>query len=208
MPSELMWEQGRPPHVYSETGRCYWLSLRPTWPSSSVTFIQPFASPEVDLEGMWLTTFRCLLLLKPPQLFFSLPFISSPVLLSCFLHGTSFSLRFVPPSLFLSLPVTQQRVASVNQVGPFSFAAPWLVLMMFPKRWRGQLRGHPSCSPLFTACRFMSPALFFSPFLPHSSSLSYHIFNIINIDRVLHLEPLLNNWLPRLMQALMVSAGG
>lgn len=28
-----------------------------------MTFIQPFASPEVDLEGMFLTTFMCLLLL-------------------------------------------------------------------------------------------------------------------------------------------------
>ncbi len=109
-------------------------------------------------------------------------------------------------SSFLSLSVTQQRVASVNQVRPFSLAGPWLVLMMFPKRWRGQLRGHRSCSRLFTASRFMSPALFFSLFLPRSCSLSYHIFNIINIDQALHLEPLFNNCLLRLIRALTVSA--
>lgn len=101
---------------------------------------------------------------------------------------------FCPPKSAL---VTQQREARVNQAGPFSFVGPWLVLMMFPKRWRGRLRGHSSCSALFTACRFMSP--------PPTLTLSYHIFNIINIDRAVHLEPLFNNCLPWLIQAVMVS---
>lgn len=71
---------------------------------------------------------------------------------------------------FPSVSVPQQRGASVNQAGPFSFAQPWLVLMMFPKRWKGQLRGHRSCSPPFTACRFMSLLSPFSLFCPHSHS--------------------------------------
>lgn len=110
--------------------------------------------------------FRCILFLSR---FFSLS-------LSLFL-----SQFFLSLSLFLSLSVTQQRVVSVNQARPFSLAGPWLVLMMFPKRWRGQLGGHRSCSPLFTACRFMSPlSLFFSlspplspSFLPHFQHYQY-----------------------------------
>lgn len=63
MPGELMWEQGQPPHVYSRLGGV----IESHWglhdPNTTMTFIQPFASPEVDLEGMWLTIFICLLLL-------------------------------------------------------------------------------------------------------------------------------------------------
>jgi len=39
----------------------------------------------------------------------------------------------------------------------------------------------------------------FPLFLHHFHSLSYHIFNIITIDWPVHLEPLFNNWLLRLI---------
>lgn len=65
MPGELMWEQGQPPHVCSRLGGV----IESHWglhdPNTTMTFTQPFASPEVDLEGMWLTIFICLLLLVP-----------------------------------------------------------------------------------------------------------------------------------------------
>lgn len=81
--------------------------------------------------------------------------------------------------------------------------------MMFPKRWKGQLRGHRSCSPIHCLQIYVSPLSFFSllPPLP-LFFFSSHIFNIINIDRAVHLEPFYNNWLRSLMLALMVSAGG
>lgn len=72
---------------------------------------------------------------------------------------------------FLSLSVPQQRGASVNQAGPFSFARPWLLLMMFPKRWKGQLRGHCSCSPHSLLADLCLSSLF-SLFCPHSHSFS------------------------------------
>lgn len=151
-----------------------------------------------------LRIYVCYYYYSPTRFFFFFLSVNPP----SFSHLSFLSLPVLLFSLSLSVSVTQQRVVSVNQAGPFSLAGPWLVLMMFPKRWRGQLRGHRSCSPLFTACRFMFPSLFFPLFLRHSRSLSYHIFSIINIDRAVHLEPLFNNWLPRLIWALMVSACG
>lgn len=114
-----------------------------------------------------------------------------------------------PPSLFLSPSVTQQRVASVNQAGPFSFRRALISADDVSKEVKGTTeRPQQLLSPIHRLQIYVSLSLFFPLFLPHSRSLSYHIFNIINIDRAVHLEPLFNNWLPRLIRALMVSAGG
>lgn len=66
--------------------------------------------------------------------------------------------------------------------------------MMFPKRWKGQLRGHCSCSPIHCLQIYASP-LFFLFSAPTPTLFLSHIFDIINIDRAVHLEPFYNNWL-------------
>lgn len=101
-----------------------------------------------------------------PLLFSTLvffPFCMQPISLSLSL---SLSISLSLFCSFLSPPVPQQRGARVNQARPFSFARPWLVLMMFPKRWKGQLRGHRSCSPHSPLADLCLSLLFFSSLPP------------------------------------------
>lgn len=124
----------------------------------SFTWVWPWrnVAPQIYMSAI----ISALQLISPP--FFHLFFPFCMQLLSFSLPLSLFLSRFCS---FLSLPVPRQRGASVNQAGPLSFARPWLVLMMFPKRWKGQLRGHRSCSPHSPLADLCLSSLFFS-FLP------------------------------------------
>lgn len=79
-----------------------------------MTFIQPFASPEIDLEGMHCSAFICLMLLVPGFQPLSIQLVLYSSLRICLL-ATFFSL-----SLFFCVP--QQRVVSVNQARALFFS--------------------------------------------------------------------------------------
>lgn len=63
-------------------------------------------------------------------------------------------------------------------------------------------------SPIHRLQIYVSPSLFFLSLSLPLCSISYHIFNIINIDWAVHLETFFNNWLPSLVEALMVCGCG
>lgn len=157
-----------------------------------MTFIQPFASPEVDLEGMRLSTFICLLLLVPSNSCFSPPFTFPLVLFSRFpMHPLSLC-------VFSASLIYTAEGSKCKSRGTIFFSRALISADDISKEVKGTTQRPPQLlSPIHRVQIYVS--LSFSLFLPHSHSLSYHIFNIINIDRSVHLEPLFNNWLLRLM---------
>lgn len=166
MPGELMWEQGRPPHVCSRLGRCYWLSLRPTWPSSTMTFIQPFASPEVDLEGMCLTAFICpLYYYCPPTRVFP-PFIFPLVLFSRFCMCALPPLHPPTPPFCLSLGCTAEGSKCKSSRAVF-FRRALISADDVSKEVTGTTqRPTQLLSPIHRLQIYVSPSLFFPSFSP------------------------------------------
>lgn len=171
-----------------------------------MTFIQPFASPEVDLEGMRPTAFICLLPSdsSPHSLYF--PTLS--FFFSSLLHATSFSF-FLLFFLFLSRLHSKRVARQCKSSQAVFFCWPLISADDVSKEVKGDNSEATAAALLYSTppdlCLPLS--LFFS--LPPALALfSYHIFNIINIDRAMHLEPLFNNCLLRLLEALMASAHG
>lgn len=163
-----------------------------------MTFIQPFASPEVDLERMWLCAFMLAIIIAHHLVVFSPLSFAQPVLLSHFSWFFSLFVFFFLP--FLSLPLSLCYTAEGRKCkssGTIFFSRALISADDVSKEVKGTTQRPPQLlSPIHCVQIYVPPLLSFFPlFLHHSCSLSYHIFNIINIDWAVHLEPLFNNWL-------------
>lgn len=120
------------------------------------------------------------------------------------------------PSLFLSLPFLFLSVSpgspaegsTCKSSRTIFFCTALISADDVSKEVKGTTQRPPQLFPPFTACRFMSLLALFLLSAPTPTRFLSHIFNIINIDRAVHLEPFYNNWLRSLILALMVSAGG
>lgn len=177
-----------------------------------MTFIQPFASPEVDLERMWLCAFMSAIIIAHHLMFFSPParFISPLVLLSHFFFLFVFFFSLLP-SLSPSLCCTAVG-RKCKSSGTIFFSGVLISADDVSKEVKGTTqRPLQLLSPIHCVQIYVPPptsphphhhhhlSLFFPLFLCHSCSLSNYIFNIINIDWAVHLEPLFNNWLLQLI---------
>lgn len=158
-----------------------------------MTFRQPFASPEVDLEGMCPSIISAV---QPPPFHFP----TGP-----FLAVVSMPLHF---SLFLPFSVSQQKGSKCKSSRAVFFRGALISADDVSKEVRGDNSEATAAALLYSPPSDLCLLLSFCPLSPHSRSLFYHIFNIISIDRAVHLEPLFNNWLLWLIRALMVSACG
>lgn len=155
---------------------------------------QPFTSPEIDLEGTFLVCV-CSYYDLTNYVFFPLPSFSS-----CPCLSLSFFFPLSPVSSTAEGDGCKSR-------GSIFFSEALISADDVSKEVKGTIqRPLQLLSAIHHAQIYVSLFIFFPFFLRHSRSLSYHIFNIINIDWAVHLEPLFNNWLPRLIQTLMVSA--
>lgn len=88
----------------------------------------------------------------------------------------------------------QQRGIGVNQGRTFSLAEALISADDVSKEVKGDNSEATTAALPYSLCSDLCFSFFI--FLHHSLSFSYHIFDIINIDRAMHLEPLFNNWLP------------
>lgn len=88
----------------------------------------------------------------------------------------------------------QRRAIGVNQGRAFSLAEALISADDVSKEVKGDNSEATTAALPYSPRSDLCFSLFI--FLRRSRSFSYHIFDIINIDRAVHLEPLFNNWLP------------